>query len=318
MVVFSVILADFAWCEEKSIEWKAQSYWGENSTPYKEFTDFCERIRIMTNGRLVITLYPGGKLVPHLKTMEALKHDALQLAHQAGSYWADIDAGFAPVCELPGAWTNVWQVETWIHHKGGIELLRELYTPHNIYPIGVTAFGIESLTSKVPIRRMEDFKGHKVRVSSKLQARMFEKMGAQPMFLAGDKILGALEKGVIQIADWGTPSINSDKGLYNHAKHINFPGFHGISVSDISVNKKRWEELPADIQEILLTAVRDLSWNTVARVAIEDYHVVSKLESEGYTVYRWSKEDFSNVRYGFCLMNPFRLTDSLTDLYHFI
>ena len=58
---------------EKPIEWKCQVFWGAAELSYKTFVDFTERVKVLTNGRLVITPYPGGALVPTFEALDALR-----------------------------------------------------------------------------------------------------------------------------------------------------------------------------------------------------------------------------------------------------
>ncbi len=290
------ILATPVWGKTKPIEWKVQAFWQENSIPYAVFVDFCKRVKILTKGELVLLPYPEGKLVPTFKALDALQYNMIQAMHLAPVYWAEKDPAFAAIGDLIVAWTNPLQFDIWLQHKGGLKLLRELYAPYNAYPVGYLLWGTESLVSTVPIQRIEDFKGLKVRVPGGMMTMLFEKMGAKVIVLPGDQVYPALENGIIAAADWGPPSLNYDKGLYKVAKYSTFPGFHSMPLGDFTVNKDEWEKLPDNIKQILITATREWNLELIERIAIADLDAIKKVKADGVIADSWSEKELSKIR----------------------
>ena len=73
------------------------------------------------------------------------------------------DAGFSVIGDLNFAYQHPWQAEAWYYHRGGLDMLREAYARFNVYPVGVSWWGVEALVSKKPLKTTDDFKGLKVR-----------------------------------------------------------------------------------------------------------------------------------------------------------
>lgn len=281
---------------EKPIEWKCQVFWSAAELSYKTFVDFTERVKAATNGRLVITPYPAGALVPTFEALDALQDDVIQSMHMWPGYFSGKEPAFAAISDLIAAYTNPWQKDAWMHYKGGMDMLREMYKPYNAYPVGLMFWGIESLVSTKPIRRMEDFKGLKMRVPQGMTAMLMQKLGASVVVLPGEEVYSALDKGVINTSDWATPSMNNRMGFYQVAKYTNYPGFHSMPLGDFTVNMKEWNKLPDDIKAILVSATRQWCWDSYERIAVEDLKVVKELKNQGVDVIEWSDADLRAVR----------------------
>jgi len=294
VIAFSVLVSPAL--GEKPIEWKCQVFWGAAELSYKTFVDFTERVKVLTNGRLVITPYPGGTLVPTFEALDSLQDNVIQCMHMWPGYFSGKEPAFAAISDMIAAYSHPWQKEAWMYYKGGMDMLREMYKPYNAYPVGFMFWGIESMVSTKPIRRMEDFKGLKMRVPQGMTAMLMQKLGASVVVLPGGEVYSALDKGVINTSDWATPSMNNRLGFYEVAKYTNYPGFHSMPLGDFTVNMQEWNKLPDDIKAILVSATREWCWDSYERIAVEDYKVVEELKNKGVEVIQWSDEDLRNVR----------------------
>jgi len=190
------------------------------------FVDFCARVKVLTNGRLEITPYSAGTLVPTFEALDALQNNVIQAMHMWSGYFSGKEPGFSPISDLVAAYSDPWQKDAWMYYKGGWEMLNEMYKPYNAYAVGWMFWGIESMVSTKPIRRMEDFKGLKMRVPQGMTAMLFQELGASVVVLPGGEVYSALDKGVINTSDWASPSMNQRLGFFQVAKYTNYPGFH--------------------------------------------------------------------------------------------
>lgn len=280
----------------KPIKWKAQALWSASELTYKTFEDFCAKIKIMTGGRLEVTPYAAGTIVPTFEGLDALQNNVLQALHTFPGYFSGKEPGLGAISDLVAAYTHPWQKDAWMYYKGGWDLLNEMYRPYNAYTVGWMFWGIESLVSTKPIPRMEAFKGLKMRVPPGMTAALFQKLGASVVVLPGGEIYSALDKGVIDAADWATISMNQRVGLYQVCKYTNYPGFHSMAIGDFTVNINEWNKLPDDIKQILKSSCRAWCWDSVERVAIADINTLPILKKEGVTVETWTQEDLNRVR----------------------
>jgi TRAP-type mannitol/chloroaromatic compound transport system substrate-binding protein len=234
--------------------------------------------------------------VPTFEALDALQDNIIQCFHMWPGYFSGKEPAFAAISDMIAAYSHPWQKEAWMYYKGGMEMLREMYKPYNAYPVGFMFWGVESMVSTKPIRRMEDFKGLKMRVPQGMTAMLMQKLGASVVVLPGGEVYSALDKGVINTSDWATPSMNNRMGFYEIAKYTNYPGFHSMAFGDFTVNLKEWEKLPDDIKAILETATREWCWDSYERIAVEDLKVVKELKDQGVEVIQWTDEDLRAVR----------------------
>ena len=295
MAIVSIFLISPAFAG-KTIKWKAQSFWSAAELTHKTFVDFCNRVKVLTNGRLEITPYSAGTIVPTFEALDALQNNVIQCMHMWPGYFSGKEPGLAAISDMVAAYSHPWQKDAWMYYKGGWEMLNEMYRPYNGYTVGWMFWGIESMVSTKPIRRMEDFKGLKMRVPQGMTAMLMQKLGASVVVLPGGEVYSALDKGVINTSDWASPSMNQRMGFYQVAKYTNYPGFHSMPLGSFTVNMKEWNKLPDDIKQILKTACREWCWDSIERIAIDDIRALKEMKEKGITTLAWSDEDLMKVR----------------------
>jgi TRAP-type mannitol/chloroaromatic compound transport system substrate-binding protein len=281
---------------EPEFSWKMQSLWQAGSINQKVFEAFCDRVARITGGRLVIEPLPVGTVVAYNETLDAVGAGLLDSMHGGTGYFAGKDPAFALLADLNGGYDNVRQVHMWLDYGGGLELARELFAQYNVYYIGGVSWGYESIPAKKPIRTMADFKGVKIRAPEGMAQEIFKRIGAAPVNIPGAEVYTALERGVIEAADWGTLGMNDDLGYHTIAPYPLYPGFHSAPMSDVAVNMDRWNELPADIQALLEMAVRDFSRDMVEEIALQDAAVAAHAAEKGIELINWSAEERRKFR----------------------
>ena len=280
---------------DPQLKWKAQTLWSAAELTYKVFQDFCARVKKLTNGRLEITPLPAGAVVGNFECLDALSKNVLQAMNQWPGYWTGKDPAFAST-DLIFGYSHPWQADAWYHYKGGLQMLRDLYAPYNAYCVGVTWWGVESIPSKKPLHKLEDFKGIKFRVPQGMTADLISRLGGSTTIVPGGEVYSALERGVVDATDWGTPSMNHRMGFHEVTKYFNYPGFHSMPVGDFTVNLDAWKALPDDIKTILEAAVREYNWDQVERVAIDDIRAMGEMKKKGVTPITWSDQELRRIR----------------------
>ena len=280
---------------QQAIKWKAQSMWSSAELTYKVFEEFCTRVGKLTNGRLEIQPFAAGAVVGVFETLDAVQAGALQAQSTAPVYFTGKDPGFAVIGDLAFAYQHPWQAEAWFHYRGGLEMLREAYARYNAYCVGVSWWGLESIVSKKPIRNMADFKGIKIRSPQGLNAEILTKMGGSVVVIPGGEVYSALDKGVVDAADWATMSMNQRMGFHEVAKYPTM-FTHSMPNQEFTVNMGAWRALPEDIKQILSSAVREWSWDQIQRVAVDDVRVTAELKKKGINQITWSADELRKMR----------------------
>jgi TRAP-type mannitol/chloroaromatic compound transport system substrate-binding protein len=277
-------------------EWKIQTNSPAGSLPYQYLEEMIADIGTATDGRLAITLLPVNSVVAANETLDAIQNGILD-GHESGPVlFSGKDPAFAMLGDLTAGYNDGEQVCAFMNYGGGLELLRELYAQYDAFVIGTICQGPESLISTKPINSLEDLKGLKVRTPPGMEQDVFAKLGATPVGLPATEIYGAIERQVIDAADWGSYAQNSQQGLHEIAKYPIIAGWHSNGVNEISVQKEKWDALPPDIQEVVVMAVRQHSVDKRDRLMIADEEVAAKESGEGITVIRPSEEERKAVR----------------------
>jgi TRAP-type mannitol/chloroaromatic compound transport system substrate-binding protein len=259
--------------------WRAQSMWSAAETTYKAFEDLCKRVSAASNGRLEIQPFAAGSVVGVFETLDAVSAGVLDAQSTAPVYWAGKDAGFSVIGDLNWAYQHPWQAEAWYLHKGGLDLLRDAYAKFNVHCVGVSWWGQEALVSKKPLKAVEDFKALKVRTPQGMFAEIITKLGASVVVVPGGEVYSALDKGVVDAADWATESMNYRMGFFEVAKNSVRIG-HSMPVQDFAVNRAKWNALPADLKALVTSCVREWTWDQVQRIAVEDTQAMTNIRGK--------------------------------------
>jgi len=235
--------------QQKTV-WRAQSMWSAAESTYTAFEDCCARIGRARGGRLEVQPFAAGAVVGVFESLDAVQAGVLQAHSTAPVYFTGKDAGFAVLGDLCFGYQHPWQADAYYYYRGGLDLLREAYGRFNAHCVGVTWWGVESIVSKRPIKAMADFKGVKFRSPQGISAEILTKLGASIVVLPGGEVFSALDKGVVDAADWGTVSMNQRMGFHDIAK---FPTMftHSMPCQDFTVNAAAWRALPEPVQEWL-------------------------------------------------------------------
>jgi TRAP-type mannitol/chloroaromatic compound transport system substrate-binding protein len=240
---------------KKSYEWRMTTTWPPHFPVMGEAADvFAKWVETMSEGRMKIQVYGGGEIVPPLEAFDAVSQGTVEIGHGAAYYWA----GKAPAAQFFAAvpfGMNAQQMNAWIYSGGGKALWEEVYAPFNLKPMqaGNTGVQMGGWFNK-EIKTIDDFNGLKMRIPG-LGGKVIAKAGGSAILSAGGEIYTNLERGVIDATEWVGPYHDYLMGFYKVAKYYYYPGWHEPgTVLEMFVNKSAFEALPADLQEIIVTA----------------------------------------------------------------
>jgi len=280
---------------QQAAKWKMQSMWSSAELTYKAFEDLCAHINKLCAGKLEITPFAAGAVTGVFETLDAVNAGVLQGHSSWPGYFSGKDPGLAVISDFVFGYQHPWQAEAWYYQKGGLDMLREAYAKYNVYPVGVSWWGVESIVAKKPIKTMADFKGVKFRSPQGMTAEILTKLGASIVVLPGGEVYSALDKGVVDAADWATISMNQRMGFHEVAKNPVIID-HSMPVQEFSVNLATWKALPDDVKLLVSGAVREWTWDQVQRVAVDDVRVLKELKGKGIERIRWDEAEMRKVR----------------------
>ena len=239
----------------KVYNWKMCTTWPPHFPVLGEGADMLAKwIEQMSGGRLKITVYGGGELVPPLGVFDAVSQGTVEMGHAAAYYWAGKCPSAQFFAAIPFGF-NAQSMNAWMISGGGLELWTEAYKPFNIKPFvaGNTGVQMGGWFNK-EINSMADLKGLKMRMPG-LGGKVLAKAGGNAVLVAGGEIYTNLDRGVIDATEWIGPYHDLKMGFYKAAKYYYYPGWHETGTPlEAMVNLKAFNSLPADLQAIVETA----------------------------------------------------------------
>jgi TRAP-type mannitol/chloroaromatic compound transport system substrate-binding protein len=240
---------------------------------------------------------PVESIVAHNETQDAIAAGILDGHVTDTSYFSGKDPAFGLIANPVGAWSAPEEMFTFMRTGGGNELMQELLAPYGLHFIGATTPGLEAFVSAVPLEGVDDLKGLKMRAPEGLVQQVFAAAGAAPVNLPGSEVFTSLDKKVIEAADYTVFSTNQAQGMHDVAKHPVYPGFHSMPLVEISMNKAKWDSMPAEIQTAITESVEEFADLQVATLREADLAAVEAAKASGeVTVHDWPAAERAKFR----------------------
>ena len=278
--------------------WKMTTAWSPNFPILGEgCSDLAAWVKKMSGGRMEITVYGGGELIPALEGFDAVSNGAVEMNHGAAYYWAGKIPAGQFLSTIPFG-VNAQLMDTWILGNGGQALWEELYAPFDLLPISAGNTGCQmGGWYNREINSVDDLKGLKMRIPG-LGGKVLAKSGGTPMLMAGGEIYTNLERGVIDATEWIGPYHDYLMGFQNVAKYYYYPGWHELgTVLEMLVSKSKFEALPTDLQEIIRTACLRLNRITPVRLDTMNAQYLPKIQaSQGVSMRLYPDEVMKTFR----------------------
>ena len=273
---------------------KMQGAWG--SGIFKEYAlDYVKRVNEMSGGSLKIDYLDVGAVVKTAEMQTAVHQGVIDAGHLVTAYWYSKN----PAASLFGTgpcwgWTAN-QLLGWMAYGGGQQLYEELM--NDILRLNVVGFFSGPMPAqpfgwfKKEINGLEDIKGLKYRTVG-LAANVLQEMGMSVVQLPGGEIQPAMERGLIDAAEFNNPTSDKDFGMQDVAKHYYLASFHQSQETfEIIFNKKKFNSLSDEHKAILKYAAEaasaDMSWKAQDRYS-SDLDLLKK--KHGVTVHRTPNE----------------------------
>ena len=205
-----------------------QSTWPAKDIFHEYATDFAKKVNDMASGKLKIEVLPAGAVVPAFQLLDAVSKGTLDGGHGVIAYWYGKNTALALWGSGPAFGMDANMVLAWHNYGGGKALVDEiyrslkldvvsyLYGPMPTQPLG---------WFKKPVARVEDMKGLKFRTVG-LAVDIFTEMGTAVNPLPGGEIVPALDRGLIDAAEFNNASSDRVLGFPDVAKNCMLQSFH--------------------------------------------------------------------------------------------
>jgi TRAP-type mannitol/chloroaromatic compound transport system substrate-binding protein len=284
------------------VKWKVQTAWDAGTVGYTAFQKYCEQVKTLSEGKLEFQPFPAGAIVGTFEMFDAVKAGVFDAMHVFTLYWAGKMPVTAFLSSYPLALDRPDQWETWFYELGGLTVARKAFQAHGLFYVGPIQHDLNLIHSKVPIRSFEEFKGKKIRFPGGMIAEIFAAAGVSTVLLPGAEVYPALEKGVVDASDFVGPAVNFNLGFAEVTKYIvlgppSTPCLHQpVDLMDLTVNLRKWRALPPHLQNIVIAATRQHSWDQYAYIQKENIGAWDRYTAKGVTVIRLSAADIEKFR----------------------
>ncbi|WP_100638062.1 TRAP transporter substrate-binding protein [Marinobacter salexigens] len=240
---------------------KMAETWGPNFPIFGDTTkNFAKSVETMSNGRLKIRIDSANKHKAPLGVFDMVKAGQYDMGHSASYYWKGKVPETLFFTSMPFG-MNAMEQYAWFYHGGGMELMQEVYEPHNLlsFPGGNTGVQMGGWFRE-EIKSLDDLDGLKMRIPG-FAGEVFAEVGVNPTNIAPGELYTALERNTIDAVEWVGPALDLRLGFQQIADYY-YTGWHEPATElQFLINKKVWEKLPADLKEIMRVAMRTASYD---------------------------------------------------------
>jgi TRAP-type mannitol/chloroaromatic compound transport system substrate-binding protein len=262
---------------QSPINMRWQSTWPAKDIFHEFALDYAKKVNDMSGGELKIEVLPAGAVVPAFGLLEAVSKGTLDGGHGVLGYHYGKQNALAIWNTGPAFGMDANMVLAWHKYGGGKELLAKLY---NSIGANVESFIYGPMPTqplgwfKKPITKAEDFKGLKFRTNG-LAIDMFTAMGAAVNALPGGEIVPAMDRGLLDGAEFNNASSDRLLGFPDVSKVCMLQSFHqSAETFEIMFNKAKYDALPAKLKATIATATEaasaDMQWKALDRYS-KDY-----------------------------------------------
>ena len=228
----------------QTVKWKMVTSWPKRLPgPGMSAERVAERIRTLSGGRIDITVYAAGEIVPAFEVLGAVGNDVAELGHTASFYWQGKMQGAAFFTTVPFGLTPAEHV-AWIDAGGGQLLWDQLYAPFGAKPFMAGNTGVcMGGWFRREMSSLADLRGVKIR-SLGLGGEIYRRLGATPQTTPPGEILASLQSGVLDAAEFVGPGSDIALGLYRVAPFYYYPGFNKPNgTGECIISLKAWDSL---------------------------------------------------------------------------
>ncbi|MCZ8316024.1 TRAP transporter substrate-binding protein [Phreatobacter sp.] len=250
-----------------------QSTWPQRDIFHEFCNDYAARVNALSGGRLRLEVLASGAVVPAFQLQDAVHAGILDGGHGVTAYWFGKNKAYSLFGTPPAYGWDAHNFLAWMNYGGGYDLYNELVT--QITRVNVVGF----LTGPMPcqplgwfkreLTQASDLRGLKYRTVG-LAADLFNELGSAVTILAGGEIVPALERGLIDGAEFNNPTSDSILGFPDVSKTYMLQSYHqSAEAFEVIFNKGKFDAMSAEQKAILKFAAEsassDMYWKALDR-----------------------------------------------------
>ena len=236
--------------QAQTIELKLSHFVPPNHAYHKWAMAWADQLAKDSGGRLKVTIYPNGQLAgPPNRQLDAARNGVADIAFVLHG----VTPGRYPItelCNLPFTWPSAGSTSA-ITSKRLAEI-GPTYLAAEHQGLHVLWWAVANpivFYSKVPIRKLDDFKGLKVRYAGIQNKYLLDALGAVPLLIPPSESQDALSKGIVDVATFPhEAAVSYDLGTVT--KYAIEPGI-ATATFVMAMNPAKYDSLPADLKALI-------------------------------------------------------------------
>jgi TRAP-type mannitol/chloroaromatic compound transport system substrate-binding protein len=236
-----------------SMRW--QSTWPAKDIFHEFAADYASKVNEMSGGRLKLEVLPAGSVVGALQVQDAVIAGALDGGHGVCAYWYGKHKAYSLFGTPPAFGWDAHGFLAWFYRGGGEALYKELV--NDILKLDLVGFLYFPMPTqplgwfKKEVKTPDDLKNIKYRTVG-LSADLFKEMGSAVTIMGGGDIVPAMDRGLLDAAEFNNPSSDNLLGFTDVSKVYMLQSYHQAAESfEVIFNKKKFEALPKELQAIV-------------------------------------------------------------------
>ncbi|MBP6405790.1 MAG: TRAP transporter substrate-binding protein [Ramlibacter sp.] len=271
-VAAGAMSAPMVMAQTPAASFRFQSTWPAKDIFHEYANDFAKKVNDMAGGKLKIEVLPAGAVVPAFQLLDAVNKGTLDGGHGVVAYHYGKQSALALWGSGPAFGMDPNMVLSWHNYGGGKALLDEIYKSINMDVVSYLYGPMPTQPLgwfKKPVSNVAQMKGLKFRTVG-LAVDVFTELGAAVNPLPGGEIVPALDRGLIDAAEFNNASSDRVLGFADVAKNCMLQSFHQSGEQfEILFNKGKYNALPAELKAIIDYGVQaasaDMSWKAIDR-----------------------------------------------------
>ena len=273
-------------------QWRMVTAWPRNLPgPGVAAQMLADRITTLSGGRIQVTLYPAGEIVPGNGVFDAVSEGTADLYHAVPAYWGSKSRGILLFGSQPFGLRADEQIG-WLYHGGGQALYDEMYARFNLKPFLCGNSGPQwGGWFRNEIASVEDLRGLRFRTTG-LASDMCARIGMAAEAMSGPAMFQALQTGALDAGEFIGPWTDSALGYQQVAKNYYWPGVgEPSSAEECAVNAEVFNELPDDLKGAVEMACQSLYNPVWTEYTTRHAESLRRLVAEDGVVVRMFPED---------------------------
>ena len=268
---------------------KLQSYYPAGMMDAEK--QFAERLARESGGRIALTAYSGGELVPSSQILSAVQTGTVDMGRGMGHHFTETPIG--PLeSGMPMAWTSVDEARNIFLNLGLAKIIADEYAKHGVKYLGPIWAAPYHFLSKRPIKSIADMRKMKIRAVG-ASAKVLSKLGVKTVSMPPEDIYLALTTGQIDGVLYGSAFEYKETKYYEGGRFFNANPVLDPIVDTLVINQKVWDAMPADLQKVVMDAAAEFRENYYKWITDQDKSAVNELFKN--TTTHFSPEDMKQM-----------------------